>query len=127
VEPAVGLGLLAVAWLRARRCSRPDENRGLFIDSKVLGVDELVLQILQAGIVELELALEATIGHPTPLPQKRPHLVEHLVEPHRAALSPAMSDDHFTGTSAGAPFFLINITRNAADTHRSVSASRRAL
>ena len=114
VEPALGLGLLADAWLRGRRCSRPDEDRGLFIDREVLGVDELVLQILQAGIVELELALEATIGHPTPLPQECHHLVEHLVEPHRAALSPSMSDDHFTGTSTGAPFFLINITRNFA-------------
>jgi hypothetical protein len=30
------------------------------------------------------------------------------------AVSPAMSDDHFTGTSTGAPFFLINIARSFA-------------
>ena len=105
LEPAVGLGLLAVAGLRARRCPCPDENRALFIDRQALGVDELVLQILQAGIVELELALETPIGHPTALPQQRHHPVEHLVEPHRAL--PRGSDGHVTGTSTGAPFFLI--------------------
>jgi hypothetical protein len=46
VELALGLGLLADAWLRGRGCSRPDEDGGLFIDREVLGVDELVFQIL---------------------------------------------------------------------------------
>ena len=76
---------LALGWLRGRRCSRPDEDGALFINREMLGVDEFFFQVLQAGVVELEFAFEGTIGHPTPLPQERHHLVEHLIEPHRVA------------------------------------------
>jgi hypothetical protein len=76
---------LALGWLRGRRCPRPDEDGTLFIDREMLGVDELLFQVLQAGVVELEFAFESAISHPTPLPQECHYLVEHLIERHRLA------------------------------------------
>src|SRR5262249_21972723 len=52
------------------RIPQPDENVALLVTRHVLGVDEFNLEVLNRLVIELELPLERTIGHPPPLTQE---------------------------------------------------------
>jgi hypothetical protein len=82
VELALGLGLLAGAWLRGRGCSGPDEDCALVIHSQSLSRDEFKLQVLKRLIIQRELALEPAVRHAPASLQHRHGLVYHLFKRH---------------------------------------------
>ena len=65
-----------------RHQSRP--GLVVLIHGHALRRNDLVFQVLQAGIVELELPLEGVIGHASPLAQQVQHLIQHGIKVHHA-------------------------------------------
>jgi hypothetical protein len=61
----------------SRRLSvtRPDQDPPFFIDGQALAVNELVLQDLQVGVIELELELEGPVRQAASLAQQGDHLI----------------------------------------------------
>jgi hypothetical protein len=73
-------------WSRYR-CSGantpgPHEHGAVSVDSELLDLSELVLEIFEERLVEGKLTLEGTVGHPTVLLQHRNRLAEDVVECH---------------------------------------------
>ena len=47
-----------------------------------MAVNEFLLQVLQCHLVQLELPLQRTIGHTTPLAQQGDHLIQNCDKVH---------------------------------------------
>ena len=70
------------------------DDAALLIHGQALTVNQLVLQVIQRGIVELKLPLEGPIGQAAPLAQEGDHLIYHCdkVQP-VSSLPDALSED----------------------------------
>jgi hypothetical protein len=64
------------------RSSYPDQHATVFIHGQALAINEFFLQILQDVIVQLELALEGTIGHASAALEQSNCLVQQLLKSH---------------------------------------------
>jgi hypothetical protein len=70
-------------WLgRDRPSAGPDQDLVVLIHGNALRLNNLVLQVLQAGIVEPKLPLKRVIGHAPPLAQQVQHLIQHVIKVH---------------------------------------------
>jgi hypothetical protein len=101
MELALGLGLLADAWLRGGGCACPDEDRALLIHRQSLCRDEFKLQVLKRLIIQRELALEQAVRHASAPLQHRHGLVYHLCKRHGgpspSLVTPCPLSVRFTG------------------------------
>jgi hypothetical protein len=89
---------------RARRVGMtgPDEDPTVFIDCELLGLDELGFEILQNGVIKLELPLEGSIGDSFALAEENHDLIEERVKVHTspsAAGGGVLGDGDGTGTT----------------------------
>jgi len=64
--------------------ARPDQDVASLIDRHALALNEFILQIVERGIVELELPLQGAVGQATPALEHRDRLVENLLKGHRS-------------------------------------------
>jgi hypothetical protein len=62
---------------RRRSVAGPHQHAALLIHRQALAVDELVLEVVQGGIVQLKLPLEGAIGEAAPLAQEDNRLIHH--------------------------------------------------
>src|SRR5215468_5153224 len=72
-------------WRRGPRLTYPDQYSPLFIDCEPLALNEFDLHVLQIIVIDVELALERTIGHTLPLPEHGNHLIKDGVKVHRGS------------------------------------------
>jgi hypothetical protein len=56
-------------WGRCRSVAGPDQDFAVLINGQALRHNDLIFQVLQAGIVKPELPLQGVIGHASPLAQ----------------------------------------------------------
>jgi hypothetical protein len=68
-------------WRCIRRAS-PDQDSAILIDRELTCLDDFRFQILEVGIIELELPLEGPIGDSPMALQEYQDLIEYLVELH---------------------------------------------
>ena len=66
----------------------PDQHRAVLIDGEALALDEFVFQVVQGGVIELELPLERAIGQAAPLAQQGDHLIHHRDKVHPVSSLP---------------------------------------
>src|SRR5262249_10391150 len=64
------------------RCTNPDQDSAVFIDSQPLGIDEFFFEILKVVIVEVKLTLQSPIGHTSSTAEDVYNLVEDGIEIH---------------------------------------------
>ena len=65
------------------RCTGPDQDVAPLIHGQALALDEFGFQIVQVGVIELELPLEGAIGQAPPALEHGYRLVEDLLKGHR--------------------------------------------
>src|SRR5215468_3904909 len=97
------------------RCTNPDKDSAVFIDSQSLGIDDFFFEILHVVVVEVNLTLQSPIGHTSSTAEEVYHLVEYRVEVHyrpssnasskafascRSAVSKPSVNQPYTGTSS---------------------------
>src|SRR4030095_16359910 len=61
----------------------PDQHRALLIDREALPLDDFMFQIVEVGIIEIELPLESAISQAATALQHGNSLLENLLERHR--------------------------------------------
>src|SRR5262245_27140475 len=64
------------------RCTNPDKDSAVFIDSQALGIDDFFFEILNVVVVEVKLTLQSPIRHTSSTAEEVYNLVEYFVEVH---------------------------------------------
>src|SRR5262247_3018202 len=64
------------------RCTNPDKDSTVFIDSQPLGIDDFFFEILNVVVVEVKLTLQSPIRHTSSTAEEVYNLVEYVVEVH---------------------------------------------
>src|SRR5437870_2318412 len=83
--------LLCPPW-RCRRCGgrrstpHPDQDFAILVNSESLALNDFVLQILEVGVIQIELPFEGAIGHTATALEHCDGLVQKLLKCH---LSPS--------------------------------------
>jgi hypothetical protein len=67
---------------RRHRLADPDKDLAVLVDSEVLHIDQLCLQVFEERVVEIELASERAVGDTPTAPQKLNDRVEPLIKRH---------------------------------------------
>src|SRR5215510_6750523 len=73
------------------RCTNPDKDSAVFIDSQALGIDDFFFEILNVVVVEVKLTLQSPIRHTSSTAEEVYNLVEDVVEIHYRPSSNASS------------------------------------
>jgi hypothetical protein len=101
----------------------PDQHGAIPIDSQLLNLDELRLQIVQIGVIEGKLPLQRAIGHSSAAPEQLDDLVDYRKEVHHGFSTCAST------ASASGSQKVMSIARYSAMAleNSAVACSRRSL